>query len=106
MLDHLIINITNVRVSLNSDPNYLTRCILIYVNCNNIFIQNTNPLARKTLFGWQRIVSVSSTETMSILNFILTSIGKVIIRLSSSTWKLKYFLLRLIVMLIINFNDL
>ena len=62
MLDHLMINITNVRVSLNCDPNYLSKCILIYVNCNSIFIQNTNPLARKTLFGWQRIVSVSSSN--------------------------------------------
>lgn len=62
MLDHLMINITNVRVSLNWEPNYISKCILIYVNCNSIFIQNTNPLARKTLFGWQRIVSVSSSN--------------------------------------------
>ena len=35
-----------VCVSLYCGQNYLEKCILIDVNCNN-FIQNTNP------YGWQ-----------------------------------------------------
>lgn len=88
MLDHLMINITNVRVSLNWDPNYLSKCILIYVNCNSIFIQNTNPLARKTLFGWQRIVSVSSSNN-EYSDFILHILS------ASSVWNCSVTLISL-----------
>ena len=88
MLDHLMINITNMRVSLNWDPNYLSKCILIYVNRNSIFIQNTNPLARKTLFGWQRIVSVSSSNN-EYSDFILHILS------ASSVWNCSVTLISL-----------